>query len=159
MNLHLCKNSTGIGQQVSVKSLENSSQPHLWHWGTSYAGQSLFCFVLRECTSPCRPDGPERPPHRFVPHCCWRISPALLPPPGEQARWTYMWRLSLAHKLNVRPKTGPMSGCLWPNSTENHCYLVSVVNPAAGHRDGAASELTVEPGLLSHSNLHLLWWV
>ena len=38
-------------------------------------------------------------------------------------------------------------------------YLVSVVNPAAGERDRAAPEFTVEPGLLSHSNLHLLWWV
>lgn len=38
-------------------------------------------------------------------------------------------------------------------------YLVSVVNPAAGHRHTAAPELTVKSGLLAHSNLHLLWWV
>lgn len=35
-------------------------------------------------------------------------------------------------------------------------YFVSVVNPAACHRDTAAPELTEEPGLLSQPGLHLL---
>jgi len=46
------------------------------------------------------------------------------------------------------------------SNTTNHWdkrYLGFIVDPAAGHGHRAAPELTVESGLLSYSDLHLLW--